>query len=158
MKKILFLLILVFLLSGCGNIKPTTTWETYNNEIHKFQITYPSDWLLQKEVGYPPETIISKRWDDNGYCSLNLFIILEDFDSMGEVEWYRQNGYKEESYSINNMLAIKFSKFPVENNAPVGVIYFDNTSDRITMVASSDKYEYCLDYFNKMISSYKTIQ
>ena len=136
----------------------TLNWETYTNQIHKFEIKYPKEWTLQKEVGVPPETIIGYRWEDNGYCSLNMLIVSDDTDNSLEMDWYRQNGYKEKSYTIGGMAGIKFSKFPTENSAPVGVIYFDNNSDRIDMVASEDNYESCIPIFNQMLSTFKFIE
>lgn len=130
-------------------------WETYNNQIHNFEIKYPKNWTLQKEVGVPPSTVIGRRWDDNGYCSLNLLIVENNVDSSAEMDWYRKNGYKEESYNIAGMSGTKFSKFPVENSGPVGVIYFKGNSDRIDMVASEDKRQECTKIFDGMISSFK---
>lgn len=131
------------------------SWEVYNNQIHNFEIKYPKDWMLQKEVGVPPATVVGRRWDDNGYCSMNLLIVENNIDSSAEIDWYRKNGYKEEAYSIAGMSGTKFSKFPVENNGPVAVIYFKNTSDRIDMIASADKYQECAKIFDGIISSFK---
>lgn len=133
----------------------TANWETYTNEIHKFEIKYPKEWTLQKEVGVPPATIIGRRWDDKGYCSMNLLIVENGTPSTAEMDWYRQNGYKEESINIAGMMGTKFSKFPVENNGPVAVVYFKNNSDRIDMIASADKYQECSGVFNLMLSTFK---
>ncbi|MFA5368658.1 MAG: hypothetical protein WC303_01460 [Candidatus Paceibacterota bacterium] len=133
----------------------TIDWETYTNQIHNFEIKYPKEWMLQKEVGFPPATIIGHRWDDNGYCSLNILIVSNGTDSNFEMDWYRQHGYKEEVCIVDELPGIKFSKFPVENSAPVGVIYFNNTSNRIDMVASMDKYQSCMVIFEKMLDTFK---
>lgn len=135
----------------------TADWETYDNQIYNFQIKYPKDWNLQKEVGVPPATIIGKRWDDNGYCSMTLLIVENEFPATAEMDWYRQNGYKEEAYTIAGMTGAKFSKFPVDGNRPFGVIYFKNNSDRIDMVASTDKYQECSSVFDKMLFSFKFV-
>lgn len=136
----------------------TTGWETYTNNIHKFEIMYPKEWLLQKEVDVPPGTIISYRWQDNGYCSFNMLIVENNTDNSAEMDWYRQNGYQEESSTIGGMPAVKFSKVPTEDSKPQGVIYFDNNTDRISLVASSDKYQSCISVFEQMLSSYKVIE
>ena len=135
----------------------TTGWETYTNNIHKFEIMYPKEWLLQKEVDVPPGTIISYRWQDNGYCSFNMLIVENNTDNSAEMDWYLQNGYKEESDTIGGMPAVKFSKVPTEDSNPQIVIYFDNNTDRISMVASSDKYQNCINIFDQMLTSYKVI-
>jgi hypothetical protein len=135
----------------------TASWETYTNQIYNFEIKYPKDWMLQKEVGHPPATIISYRWEDTNYCSFNILIVSNNTDNFfsAEPDWYRQNGYTEESYTVAGMPAIKFSKFPVEDSRPAAVIYFNNNSDRIDMVTSLDKYETCTKIFSQMLSTLK---
>lgn len=143
---------------GCVEFGQVADWATYTSQLHNYEIKYPANWLLQKEVGHPPASIISYRWPDGSYCSFNLLIVDNDFDNSAEMDWYRQNSYKEETYTIAGIQGVKFSKFPVADSAPEGVIYFKNNSDRIDMVASADKYQNCLGIFNQMLDTYKLIK
>lgn len=140
------------------NTKPSQNWTVFSSELHKFQIQYPADWLVQREVGHPPATIFSTRSETGSYCSMDLLIVGGDFDNSSEMDWYRQNGYREKSITFANGSATEFSKFPVPDSAPVAVIYFNKTSDRIDMIASADKYQDCMDTFNQMLASYKTLK
>ncbi len=139
------------------NWQVVSVWQTYDNQIHKFEIKYPSDWLLQKEVGVPPETTISYRWENGSYCQMNLLIVDNKYDNSSEMEWYRQNGYQEENFMIGGANVTRFTKLPIADSRPVSVIYFNNNSDRIDMVASADKYDFCSPIFEQMLGSYKVL-
>jgi len=139
-----------FGLSGIVNLK------TYQNEKYGFELKYPKNWTLQDNVGSPPNPVFSYRSNDGSYCQFDI-VVTPKSDNNAEMNWYRQNGYKETEYNVAGIPSVRFTKLAAENKRPIDVIYFTKDPDdyRISLQSSASQQENCVSVFNQIFSTFK---
>ena len=143
-----------FGLSGIVNLK------TYQNEKYGFELKYPKNWTLQDNVGSPPGPVFTFQRNNGSYCKFDISPSGTKSDINAELSYYRQNGYKEKTYTNENTSAIRFSKSAgTKNLEPLDVLFFGNSLNyyyRVSLTSSTNKYESdCSNSFTQILSTFK---